>query len=166
MLDPGDFRKLPHDFTNKQYYLGVAWYIHLRTLVKRELKSSQIQLSIFKQISNLKNSCTYYPTNFHLLLLHFYSLLIYEKASVAYQNLVFKADLVQSHTTWHKGKNVPHIIFPTKLYLIRWRFVGVSVLFILFLQIRKHPFNDVFLQCLINLILSSQLKCKTYRKKF
>lgn len=109
--DPGDFRKVPYDFTNKECCLGVAWYIHLRMLGKRELKSSQIQLSIFKQISNLKNSCTYYPINFHLLLLHFYFLLIYEKASVAYQNLVFKADLLQSHTTWHKGKNVPHIIF-------------------------------------------------------
>lgn len=69
-------------------------------LVKHELKSSQIQLSIFKQISVLKNSCPYYPTNFCRLLLRFYLPLIQEKASVAYQILVFKADLGQSHVTW------------------------------------------------------------------
>lgn len=121
--DPRDFRKLPYDFTNKESYLGIAWYFHIRMLVKCELQSSQIQWRIFKHISNLKNSCTYCPANF---VLHFYFVFIYEKPSAAYQNLIFKAVLVQSNTTWHRGKNISLILYLLiKLCYKRWQFVGM-----------------------------------------
>lgn len=32
-----------------------------------------------------------------------------KKVSTAYQNLIFKADLAQSNTAWHKGKNAPYV---------------------------------------------------------